>query len=293
MSEIFSYFKRTASERRKEQVAEAHPVEIPIAPPAAEPPEEKSVTADAEKPCRAVEISEAGRFDLSAADHQLRSILDPLSLVGEQFRLLRSKLGLMQKQRRTKTLLVTSAVPKEGKTFMACGLAGVFAQEPGRRIVLIDADMRKPRSGRNMGLNGTSQAGGLSRVLRGEIGFQAALLKATDLEFYFLPSGPLPPNPSELLSSPLLEQTLKSATEAFDWVVIDSPPVLALADATLIAPLCDAVLLVIHANATPSKLIVDSVQRIGRERICGIALNRQKHVHSSRYYYHYYHKDSK
>ncbi len=242
----------------------------------------------AEQTCTAVELSRAGQFDLSAADYQLRSVMDPLTLVGEQFRLLRSKLDLMQKQRGIKILLVTSTVPREGKTFTACGLAGVFALEPGRRVVLIDADMRRSRSGRNMGLNGASQTNGLSTVLRGEIGFQSALLKATDAEFYFLPSGPTPQNPSELLSSPILEQMLRTASSSFDWVIIDSPPVLPLSDATLIAPLCDAVLLVVHANSTPSKLIMDSVQRIGRERICGIAMNRQRHLQTSRYYYTYY-----
>ena len=234
-----------------------------------------------------------GRFDLSTADRQIKNVLDPHTLVGEQFRILRSKLGLMQKQRGIRTVLITSSCPEEGKTFAACGLAGVMAQEPGKRVVLIDADMRRPRSGRGLGLNVEKQTVGLSQVLRGEIAFHEAILQSGSLDFCFLPSGPVPPNPTELLSSPALERTLRMASESFDWIIVDSPPVLGLSDATLISALCDAVLLVIRANVTPSKLVGETVKRIGRDKICGVVMNRQKHAHSSRHYYGHYYKGSK
>jgi protein-tyrosine kinase len=317
MSEIFDFLKKTENERRRALTqpvhADTHQVEPPVSAvngvAEAEMMElaetsafeagvrtartmgveavasEEQIMADIEAP--------GGRFDLSGADKQIKTVLDPLTLVGEQFRVLRSKLGLMQKQRGIKTILVTSTAPEEGKTFTACGLAGVMAQEPGRRVILIDADMRKPSSGRNLGLNGMSSSIGLSRVLSGEMAFQNALLNSTGLEFYFLPAGPLPRNPSELLSSQNLEHTIRTAASLFDWVIIDSPPVQGLADTTLLAHLCDAVLLVVRADTTPTKLVVDTVQKIGKERICGIVMNRQKHIHSSRYYYSYYHPQSR
>ena len=318
MSEIFNFLKKTEAECRKlpnespqagAPIAESIPaVAVPVevigakAPLTEQPPGSSEFEAAISiEPAAAEPIPAApgprvqvggGRFDLSAADRQIRNILDPLTMVGEQFRMLRSKLELMQRHRGIKTLLVTSSIPREGKTFTACGLAGVIAQEPGKRVILIDADMRKPKSGSDLGINGLSMAAGLSQVLRGEAGFHEMLLNSTNLEFYFLPSGPLPPNPSELLSSPALERTIKSAAESFDWVIIDSPPALSLADATLIVPVCDAVLLVVHANATPTKLISDAIQRIGREKICGVVMNRLKHIQSSRYYYRYYHGSS-
>ncbi|MBN1567587.1 MAG: CpsD/CapB family tyrosine-protein kinase [Acidobacteria bacterium] len=294
MSEIFDFLKRTEAEQQKKI-----PVQKPVPEVQIDAPVNSPAFASEEKPVSQpsipieAELVKADKFDLTVASMQVKSALDPLTLIGEQFRLLRSRLGLMQKQRGIKTVLVTSTVPEEGKTFTSSGMAGVFAQEPGKRIVLIDADMRKAKSGLNFGLNGTSTGIGLSNVLRGEIEFRNALVMSMNPEFYFLPSGPLPPNPSELLSSPNLERALKTAADDFDWVIIDSPPILTLSDTTLISPLCDAVVLVLRANSTPSKLIENSIDRIGKDKICGVVINRQKKIHSSRYYYQYYYRSSK
>jgi capsular exopolysaccharide synthesis family protein len=300
MSEIFSFLKKAEAERSQlpveitqadslAQQQSERPANLTNMKTQPQPDEntETSLIATDSKPVEA-DIVGNTQFDLASADRPIQNVLDPLTIFGEQFRILRSKLNLMQKQRGIKTILVTSTVPQEGKTFVACGLAGVIAQEPGKRIVLIDADMRKPRSGEGLGINGESKKNGLSQVLRGTNKFHESLLSFANLEFCFLPSGPIPANPSELLGTPIMEQLLQSAKETFDWIVIDSPPVLGLADSTLIAPLCDAVVLVVRADSTPTKLILDTIQKIGRERICGIVMNRQHSHHASRYYYSYY-----
>ena len=232
-------------------------------------------------------LMETDTFNLVASSRQVRIALDPLTVVGEQFRMLRTRLGLLQKEKGIKTVLITSSVPAEGKTFTACCLAGVFAQEPGKRVLLIDCDMRKPGSGSNIGVNGRYSNKGMSMLLQGKLRFPDTMLKAVDLEFFFVPNGPLPQNPTELLSSPILEQTIRSAAEDFDWVVIDSPPVLTLSDSTLLAPLCDTGILVVRAGVTPSKLVKDAVELIGRDKICGIVFNRRKQKYPDRYYYYY------
>lgn len=290
MSEIFDFLKKTEDNRRRSLPI---PESLPNAP--IEEAGDKSTASPVieETLPLEIELCDTNRFDLTGASPQIKSVLNPLTLVGEQLRLLRSRLGLMQKQCGIKTVLVTSTVPEEGKTFTASGLAGVFAQEPGKKVVLIDADMRKPRSGAGFGLNGAVGTRGLSEVLSGNQEFQRGLLTSTNPEFSFLPSGPLPSNPSELLSSPKLEQTLKMAAEEFDWVIVDSPPVLSLSDATLISPLCDTVIMVVRANSTPRKLIQDAINRLGRDRICGVVLNRQKQIQKSQYYYQYYYRSSK
>jgi protein-tyrosine kinase len=295
MSEIFDFLKKTEDKRGK-GLHDA--IDVPVVGF-----RESAVTEGSEVPAiisaipelrtTEIEFCDANKFDLTNASLKVRNALDPLTLAGEQFRLLRSKLGLMQKQRGIKTILVTSSIPDEGKTFTASGLAGVFAQEPGKRVVLIDADMRKPKSGWNFGLNGSSGNIGLSELLRGEKDFPAGLLMSMNPSFYFMPAGPLPANPSELISSEKFEQILKSAAANFDWVIVDSPPVLALSDATIIASICDAVVLVVRAGSTPSKLILNTIDQIGRDRICGVVLNRQKQIHSSRYYYQYYYRKTK
>jgi capsular exopolysaccharide synthesis family protein len=294
MSEIFDFLKKTETEHRKKLPIQEEVLSVPLAE--FQNPHTPEVAADTlinEPPQTEIEVCEADRFDLKSASLQIKSALDPLTLFGEQFRLLRSRLGLMQKQRGIKTILITSTGPKEGKTFTASGMVGVFAQEPGKRVVLIDADMRKPASGQNFGINGCKPGTGLSEVLRGNIEFSKALILSMNPEFYFLPSGPLPSNPSELLSSPKLDRLLKTAAENFDWVIVDSPPVLSLSDSTLISPLCDAVILVVRADSTPSKLVLDSINQIGRDRICGVILNRLRRSGSSHYYYQYYYTNSK
>jgi capsular exopolysaccharide synthesis family protein len=307
MSEIFNFLKRTETEQKKgpaypmpgidvKPVESAPSVSKPVeSMPEFEPipPVETTASVATLAPViREEEFFPAGTFDFARATHQMQSVIDPMTMFGEQFRVLRTKLGLMQKQTGIKTILISSTVPQEGKSFTACALAGVFAQEQGKRVVVIDADMRKTGSGKDFGLNGNNNVAGTAQVLQGVKDFRSLLLKSINPEFWFLPSGSLPKNPSELLSSPALESMLKFAADNFDWVIVDAPPVLALSDPTLIAPLCDSVIFVVRANSTPSKLVLDAINRIGKERICGVVLSRQKQMRTSRYYYQYYYQKS-
>lgn len=228
-------------------------------------------------------------FDLQAADYRVKAILDPHSIVGEQYRMLRAKLSLMQKQAGIKTILISSTVQNEGKTLVSCGLSAVLSQEPGKRVLLIDADLRKPDAYKNLGLIGEDRFDGFSKVLQGQVSLEEAVLASTNQDLYFLPAGPVPPNPAELLSSHHVELALRSAAKFFDWVIIDSPPILPLADTSMLAPLCDTVLLVVRANATPAKLIKNAIQTIGRDKFCGVLLNRVNGLMSSTYYYYYHH----
>jgi len=225
-------------------------------------------------------------FDLEMADWRIRATLDNGTLAGEQYRILRAKLVNLQRQRGIKTILVTSSIPADGKTFTACCLSGILAQEPGKRVLLVDADMRKPSAAVSLGIDGKMSSEGLSLWLQGDVTQDKALRRCSNLDFYFLPSGPVPENSSELLSSPNLEMVIKSLTEIFDWVVIDCPPVLALADAMQLSSVCDTVLLVVRANKTPSKLVLQAIQMIGRDRIGGVVMNRVRLTNLP--YYKYY-----
>ncbi len=291
MSEIFSWFKRTEQQKRSVP-AQVHsrPLATLSADAVGNGTDSPVAVADPSPAAPVkIEIRGADQFNLDLADYRVKSVLDPATVVGEQFRVLRAQLSFAQKQRNIKTLLVTSSAPGEGKTFTSCSLAGVLAQEPGKRVLLIDADMRKAKAGRDLGLIG-AEVKGLAEVLRGEVAVTDVLLSSKDTPLFLLPAGNVPINPSELLSSPDLERSLKTVAQWFDWVIIDSPPVVALADTNVIAPICDAVLLVVHTNGTPTKLIQESIQRIGRDKICGIVMNRIRHSPSSRYYYRYYHQ---
>jgi capsular exopolysaccharide synthesis family protein len=291
MSEIFNWFKRAEMDKRK--VLTDIPMEPIVIFPTNSDEDAANPILDQEIPDTSsakIEIRSTARLNLDLAEYNVKNGLDSVTLVGEQFRLLRAKLSLMKKQRGIKTLLITSAGPSEGKTFTACVIAGVLAQEPGRRVLLVDGDLRRPKAGRDLGMPNHQDIPGLSDVLRGNIGVMDALLSSSDTNLFMLPSGKPPTHPAELLSSPLLESSIKTLSGYFDWVVIDSPPVVALADPSIIAPICHAVLLVVQANQTPAKMVKECIKRIGPERICGVILNRAKHIKSSQYYYHYYHQ---
>ena len=232
--------------------------------------------------------SEVSQFDLKAGDVLVNGLSDSGSIVGEQYRILRAKLSLMQKEHTLKRILITSALPDEGKTFTCCSLATILAQEPERKVLVIDADLRKPKAAQTLGCLDADDMSGLCHVLRGEISATGALIKSSQMDLYLLPSGGIPQNPSELLSAPNFELALKSYAELFDWIIIDSPPVMSLADATLLASLCDAVLFVVRSEHTPGKLLQETVHQVGREKVCGIVMNRLKHFDQSHYYQYYY-----
>lgn len=234
-----------------------------------------------------------GKFDLDLADHRVKTALNAQTLPGEQFRFLRTRLGQLQRQKGIKKLLITSSTPGEGKTFVSCCLAAILAQEPGKRVLLIDADLRRPRAAHNFGLTEAGDFSGLSDVLQGTLKLQEALLRSSGLELFYLPAGQVPANPSELLASDSLEQIIANTAELFDWVIIDSPPVLNFSDSTRLASLCDSVVVVVAANGTPAKMVHKSLEMLGKNMVCGIVMNKLQNLRTTQYYYHYYSRDGK
>src|SRR5262249_55450252 len=151
-----------------------------------------------------------------------------------------------------------------------------------KQVLLVDADLRRPRASAFMGVGNNHGRPGLAEVLRAEAELGEAIWSSSKHDLHFLSAGQIPRNPAELLSSPRLQEVLKAAVEMFDWVIIDSPPIQPLADVSLLAPYCDAVLLVVQARRTSAAIVQQSIERIGREKICGVIMNRVK-GQSSRY----------
>ena len=208
--------------------------------------------------------------------------------VSEAYRSLRTAL-LLSTAGGIKVITVTSAEAGEGKTATASNLAAVMAQL-GRKTLIIDADLRKARLHRIMGV---SNRVGLVNVLAEGLGFQSALQSAPVENLTVLPSGPHPPNPSELLASEAMSDLVQHAQAIFDVVIIDSPPVLAVTDAILAGKLSDGVLLCFRAGRVQredAKACRDQLQLAG-VRILGTLLNCYQPATTSRYdrryYYHY------
>jgi protein-tyrosine kinase len=238
-----------------------------------------------------IPITDQTEFDLELADMPIRTVWDARSLAGEQFRFFRTRLNQMQRQHGFKKLLITSSVPKEGKTFIACALAGILAQEQGKLILLIDADLRKPATSKTLGIK-TRRPYGLAQILENKGKWTDFLLHSPDMGLSYLPAGTIPTNPSELLASERLDLMLHEMQEQFDWIILDSPPVLTIADSSQLASRCDTVLFVVRANKTPAKTIQKATHTIGKNLLGGIILNRMQNRRTSHYYYYRYYSES-
>lgn len=209
----------------------------------------------------------------------------PLASVSEDFRVLRTNLRFAGVDKALRTILVTSPAPTEGKTVTAANLAVVLAQS-GLRVALVDADLRRPRQHHLFNL--PSGVEGLTESLVEGKTDGRITQPLTDFDLRLLPAGALPPNPVEMVGSQRMRQLLEGLASEADVVVVDSPPVLSMADAAVLAQAVDGVLLAVEANKTRRGAAQDAVlslQQIGAN-VLGVVLT-QVPQRNSRYYYYY------
>ncbi len=190
---------------------------------------------------------------------------------GERFRTLRSRLYQIAGTRPLKRVLVTSSVPAEGKTTVAANLAHSITRQPDRRVLLIDADLRASRMHHFFG---TPSGPGLTDYLRGEADEYAVIQNALGGNLCFIPAGSEVSNPSELLLGNRMKKLLDLVTPVFDWIILDSPPTLAVHDASSLADLCDGVLFVVRAGATEYQLVEKASSEFLKKNLLGVVLNR-------------------
>jgi polysaccharide biosynthesis transport protein len=218
---------------------------------------------------------------------EMLSYVQPKSQISEAFRALRTSLLLSQADHPPQVILVTSALPREGKTTAAVNLAVTLAQL-GDRTVLVDSDMRKPGIRRALNLTGGKELG-LSSYLAGVSTLDEVLMPhPTISNFVALTTGPVPPSPADLLSSHRMREAITDLRHRFKFVVIDSPPVMAATDAVILSALTDGVLLVVRSGETPKEAFTRTRDLLAavKCRLLGVVLNA---VDSSApdYYYSY------
>ena len=188
----------------------------------------------------------------------------------EEFRTLRSRLYQMREKLALKKVLVTSALPKEGKSFVAANLAQVMVRQHGRRALLIDADLRGARLHHALG---TSATPGLSEYLLGENDEFGVMQRGGMENLFFIPSGRSVSSPAELVANGRLKILLSRVEPLFDWIIIDSPPAVPVSDAGLLANYCDGVVMVVRSNATPSDIARKARQEFKDKHLIGVVLN--------------------
>ena len=203
----------------------------------------------------------------------------------EQYRRLAAGLVTVQAERGIKTLMVSSSMPNEGKTLTVTNLALTLSEAYGRRVLLVDADFRRPCVHEMFGMMNTA---GLAEALQADRRSPSAVSVSPNLSV--VPTGQLGETAIGALSSERMRTFVANAAERFEWVLIDTPPIGLLSDANLVARLTDAVVFVVAAGVTPCEIVQRSLAEVGPERVIGIVLNRAPNetVSGHEYYGEYY-----
>jgi protein-tyrosine kinase len=196
--------------------------------------------------------------------------LAPKSLAAEQYRALRTRLAQAEGSSALRTVLVTSPQKGEGKSVTSANLALTMAQELQRRVVIVEADLRKPSMQQLFGL---PPGPGLAEYLCGGCELNEAMKYLPEYNLTVIPAGEAPTNPAELLGSTAMRRLLDHLRTRFDRVILDTPPVLPLADVAVLAPIVDGALLVVRAGVTPKPAIENALRSFDSSRLLGIVLN--------------------
>ncbi|MGM7721728.1 CpsD/CapB family tyrosine-protein kinase [Metabacillus sp. Hm71] len=217
-------------------------------------------------------------------NRSLISMTNPKSPIAEQFRTIRTNIQFSSVDEELQTMIVTSSGPGEGKSTTTANLAVVFAQQ-GKRVLLVDADLRKPTVHYTFRLENHI---GLSNVLTRQSTLEEAVQTTSQDKLWILSSGPIPPNPSEILGSKGMQAMIEQAKNEYDVIIFDTPPVLAVTDAQVLSNLTDGVVLVVSSRNTEidaakkAKELLESA----KAKILGVVLNNKK-AQDSQYYYYY------
>jgi capsular exopolysaccharide synthesis family protein len=252
------------------------PAEPVAVPSASAPVPTPSASAPVPDPARRrdIRVGESDRSKLVIDER-----VDPN--VVEQYRHLAAVLHHAQKATGVRSVMVTSALPSEGKTLTATNLALTLSQSYQRRVLLIDADLRRPRMREMFALPATE---GLTDTLASARREQLPVHQITPT-LWVLTSGHVLPDPMSLLVSPTMKQLIDDARDSFDWVVVDTPPIAILPDANLLSAMIDTALLVVSAESTPYPMVQRAAQAIGPNRILGVVLNRAENSGPATYNY--------
>ena len=198
------------------------------------------------------------------------TMLQPESYVAEQFRTLRGRIDALAAQQPVRIIGVTSAVAGEGKTTAAVNLALVSAMSVGRRVLLVDCDLRRPKVHRSLGLRVDA---GMAELLEGEAALDEAITEVQGSKLEVLPVRSLPLNPSELLASSRMNELIDQLAQRYDRVILDVPAILGIPDAKTITDLCEGIVFVVKADSTAEEEVISALEVVDRRRVLGVVLN--------------------
>lgn len=277
IQDILSKAERDGTARRTRALNDdghlAPTVSIPVRPPqpAAQVYEQAMPHAPAWTPAAtATALDPEPAAPSGLLDAHLVAALAPQSLAAEQYRSLRTRIKRAENGRAVRAILVTSPNKGDGKSLTAANLAITMAQEFQQRVLLVDADLRRPAVHR---LFGVAEGPGLTDVLMGAVELNQALTEVPEHHLTLLPAGTMPSRPAELLGSSSMRRVLDTLRTRFDRILIDMPPVAPLADLHILAPMADGVLMIVRAGITPKPAIERALSGLDVNKVLGLVLN--------------------
>ncbi|QHW30866.1 CpsD/CapB family tyrosine-protein kinase [Paenibacillus rhizovicinus] len=219
-------------------------------------------------------------------NHNLITMENPKSPISEAYRSLRTNIQFSAIDQNIKVLMVASSKSGEGKTTTITNLAVTYAQE-GKRVLLIDADLRKPSLQQVFQLTNRT---GLTSILLNQFPLMEVIRETSVDNLFVITSGPIPPNPSEILGSQRMLSFLEEVKEIYDVILFDTPPVLAVTDSLIVSSFCDGVLLVVHAGKVKKELVKKAKSSLDhvKAKILGVVLNNNSRSKADGQYYYYY-----
>ncbi|WP_379970865.1 CpsD/CapB family tyrosine-protein kinase [Ectobacillus sp. sgz5001026] len=214
---------------------------------------------------------------------QLIAHNEPKSAISEQYRNVRTNIDFASVDKEIRSVIITSSGPSEGKTTTTANLAVVFAQQ-GKKVLLMDADMRKPALHSMFDIENRL---GITAVLSKQATLKECVYATKIENLDFMPCGAIPPNPAELLSSKKMEELLQEAYAIYDLVIIDTPPVLAVTDAQVLANIVDGIVMVVRSGQTEREAAIRAkgLLQSAKGKLLGVVLNAKKLKEQDYYYY--------
>ncbi len=271
MAKVYDALRRAEAERKRRVQGEASSVA-----PLEWEPQEAEALQERRDPFwkRWFGRSRAAGGNLASDVNKRRiALVQPESYVSEQFRALRGRIDALAAQRPICSIAVASALPGEGKTTAAINLAVVTALSLGRRVLLVDCDMRRPKIHQALGL---MPEAGLAEVLTDETSLDQAVMKVDGVNLEVLAVRGRPLNPSELLGSPRMRELMEELAHRYDRVILDTPAALGLPDAKAVSELCDGIVMVVRADVTDHEDVRTVLEILDRERVLGLVLNGEQ-----------------
>jgi capsular exopolysaccharide synthesis family protein len=269
MSKIFEALQRSVSERKGSSFTEVSSVATELLC--------ETVAGSKVEQC-------ASLSPVPLAGSRAIAIKDPGAIAAEKFRSLSVRLRDLRQRRELKKILITSALPDEGKSVVALNLASTLARIHQTRVLLVEGDMRRPTVRAELGLPAIK---GLTEWLRADLRVSEVICRVTPPGFCFLPAGEPLSNPLELMQSGRLAVLLDEVAESFDWIIIDSTPVLPVADTSVWGRLSDGMLMVVREGKTEKRQLQKALEAIDKSKLLGVVLNSASNAEHKSYYTYY------